>query len=104
MQGKQTDELRVQPNDNVSDKRRIFLTLAVITGRLRNHLAESRTFCSFHTILLVPPRNYHFGENSRNIIFFVRNKQGEAKKRIETIMWINQRAEWENILNGTYKG
>ena len=68
------------------------------------HLAESRTFCSFHTILLVPPRNYHFGENSRNIIFFVRNKQGEAKKRIETIMWINQRAEWENILNGTYKG
>ena len=68
------------------------------------HLAESRTFCSFHTVLLVPPRNHRFCEIFRNIIFFLRNKQREAKKRIETIMWINQRAEWENILNGTYKG
>ena len=70
----------------------------------QTHLAESRTFCSFHTILLVPPQNYRFCEISRNIFFFLRNKQREAKKRIETIMWINQRAEWENILNGTCKG
>ena len=46
-------------------------------------------------ILLVPPQDHRFRESSRNLIFFHQNKQRETKRRIETIIWINRRAEWE---------